>query len=350
MKKILAVLLCLLALPITLHAQSVTVSGTNVRDSNGVLLASGQWCFNATCLTVTAGGFSGTVTSGTSTVTVVNASSTTILTATPVTISANYSWNTFVVPQSITFTGNGVPYLACQLAASYIQEDSTPVGKMWNCISNTGQLQWSASGYATPVGPGIVSGFGAPTITGIVPTVYVRTDNNISYTLNGVTGSISNNWTQLTSYFPGSGDVAISGTPSAAGQAPVSTSTSAAGWQYLGKYPRPLPFVISRASSNAISLPFATAIAIGYTVQACSGTYPCIATSSVPATASSTVTFAKNGTTFCTVTFAIGGTVGTFSGCAQTSFTYTNNTTFDTLTITWSGDVTAIPAVYLTEI
>ena len=36
----------------------VPVSGSNVQDSTGVPLASGQWCFASTCLTVTNGAFS----------------------------------------------------------------------------------------------------------------------------------------------------------------------------------------------------------------------------------------------------------------------------------------------------
>lgn len=197
-KKIAAIILGLLAFTLPLYAATITVSGTNVQDTNGLPLFSGQWCFNSTCLTVTNGAFSGTVTSGTNTVTVVNASSVTILTLTPITLSANYAWNGFTVPQTITYTGNGAPYLACQLAASYTQEDSTPVGAVWTCISQSGRLVWSFLGPPTPVGPGIVSGYGVPTIQGVVPTIYLRTDTNATYALSGLTGSISSTWYPIT--------------------------------------------------------------------------------------------------------------------------------------------------------
>ena len=54
--------LLLLAVP---AVASVTVSGSNVQDTSGVPLFSGQWCFGATCLTVTNGLFSGSITPGT---------------------------------------------------------------------------------------------------------------------------------------------------------------------------------------------------------------------------------------------------------------------------------------------
>ena len=92
MKRFLALalfLLCSMA-----AAQTTAVTGTGIQDGSGNLLGSGTWCFASTCLSVSNGAFSGTVTSGTQTVTVVNGSSATILTVPNVLVSGlSFNWN-----------------------------------------------------------------------------------------------------------------------------------------------------------------------------------------------------------------------------------------------------------------
>jgi hypothetical protein len=175
---------------------SVTVSGSNVQDVNGVPLFTGQWCFGATCLTVTNGSFSGSITPGTQTVTVVNGSSVTILSVSDVTITANYNWNNYTVPYGVTFTGNGAPYLACQMSALYTQLDVSP-NPTFLCVAQGGQLVWKLQGPATPAGPGIISGLGVPTLPAVVPTIYVRTDVAEQYSVSGLSGSVSSTWTGI---------------------------------------------------------------------------------------------------------------------------------------------------------
>jgi hypothetical protein len=179
------------------HAQ-VTVSGSNVQDVSGVPLYSGQWCAGATCLTVSNGAFSGSVTAGTYTVTVVNASSVTILSVSGVVISGtSYNWNLYTVPYNVTFSGNGQPYLGCQLAAKYTQGDSIPSGAIWSCIAQNGQLVWKRQGPPSPSGPGLISGLGVPTLSAVVPTIFIRTDTPQQYSLSGATGAISSTWTLI---------------------------------------------------------------------------------------------------------------------------------------------------------
>jgi hypothetical protein len=178
-------------------AGAQTVSGTKVQDTNGTLLASGQWCFGSTCLTVTNGAFSGSVTAGTQIVTVKNAGSTVILSLTSVTISATYNWDGFTVPFGVTFSGNGAPYLACQLAAQYTQSDAS--NAPWACIQQTGQLIWqkNGGGGSPPIGPGLIAGTGVPSMSAVVPTIFIRTDVAQQYFLTGPNGSTSSTW-QLT--------------------------------------------------------------------------------------------------------------------------------------------------------
>jgi hypothetical protein len=196
MRKLLLALIGCLMLAVPAVASTTTVSGTNVRDSNNVLLVSGQWCFGGTCLTVTGGSFSGSVTSGTNTVTVVNGSSTTILTITGAVISGStYAWNGYTLPSGTTYTGDGMPYIACSLGAQYTQLDSSPADVVWNCNAQGGQTVWVRGIPATAVGPGVVAVAGAPTgIVGIVPTIWIRTDAPQQWNLYGAAGASSTNW------------------------------------------------------------------------------------------------------------------------------------------------------------
>ena len=54
-----AALLCACFLFSSLAFAQVAVSGTKVLNGSGAALASGQWCFGASCITVTNGQFSG---------------------------------------------------------------------------------------------------------------------------------------------------------------------------------------------------------------------------------------------------------------------------------------------------
>lgn len=137
-------LLCALLFSIPALAQTA-VSGTKVQDGTGTgsLLPSGNWCFASTCIPVTNGAFSGTVTAGTQTVTVVNASSVTVLTVPGVVVgSSAFSWDTYVVPGGANIAGRGAPLIACQVGAIYTQVDSIPANAVWTCTGN-GQVQWS---------------------------------------------------------------------------------------------------------------------------------------------------------------------------------------------------------------
>ena len=184
----------ILGLASTLSAQ-VSVSGNNIQSSGGGPLYAGQWCAGATCLTISNGSFTGSVTAGTYTVTVVNASSVTILSVSGVVIGgSNFNWNLYTVPYGVTFTGNGQPYLPCQLSALYTQLDSSPANAAWYCVAQSGQLTWKIQGPPTPAGPGLISGLGVPTMTGVVPTIYVRTDVAGQYSLAGETGTVSSTW------------------------------------------------------------------------------------------------------------------------------------------------------------
>jgi len=173
----------------------VTVSGSNVQDINGLPLFSGQWCFGATCFTVSSGSFSGSVTAGTQNVTVKNGSSAVILTVNSVAISGSrYVWDSYTVPFGTTYTGNGAPYLPCQLSAQYTQLDSSPANAIWYCALQSGVLVWKLQGPQTPAGPGLIAGVGVPTLPATVPTIYIRTDVAEQYNLAGPAGTVSSTW------------------------------------------------------------------------------------------------------------------------------------------------------------
>src|ERR1700733_11577885 len=114
MKRILLALAFVCAFFSTASAQTTNVVGTKVVDNTGALLNSGQWCFGASCLTVTNGAFGGSVTDATATVTVVNSSSTVLLTVPSVSIAgAFFTWDNFVVPSNGVISGLGIPRIAC---------------------------------------------------------------------------------------------------------------------------------------------------------------------------------------------------------------------------------------------
>ena len=124
-----------------------------------------------------------------------NAASATILTVTGVVASgASLDWNRFTVPYGIGYSGNGIPYLPCQISAFYSQLDD---GRNWTCVLKNALLVWQLNPSGTPLGPGVVAGIGSPNtvpLEGIVPTIYIRTDVQQQYILVGPAGSSSTTW------------------------------------------------------------------------------------------------------------------------------------------------------------
>jgi hypothetical protein len=212
-----------------------TVSGSKVLDNNGNLLATGQWCFNATCATVTTGAFSESVTAGTQTVTVTNGGATTYLTVPGVVISGStFSWDSYIVGASASISGMGTPRLACQVGAQFTQTDSVPVNQLWGCQNNgAGQAVWVknptppfptnvanvvASEYAAPIGSTV-------TCTNLFNSCTVLLSQNVTgWTIpNGLGGQNAT----VTFCENGTGGYTVSGTPSNVGNWPGLTSTSA---------------------------------------------------------------------------------------------------------------------------
>jgi hypothetical protein len=193
-------LLALGILPTFLFAATTTVSGNYVQDGAGNYLATGTFCFTgSSCLAITGSTFSGNVTSGTGTVTIVNASSSTILTVPNVTISgATFNWNNYVVPVNASISGVGFPYLPCALGAQYT---NTVNSLTINCISNSGQTSWGGT-TTFPTPSGLWTGYGAPTFTCVSPCLYQQVDASPTteavYSLLAGAGIISSNWVQQT--------------------------------------------------------------------------------------------------------------------------------------------------------
>lgn len=190
-------LLCALALVPSLAFAQTAVSGSKVVDNNGNLLASGQWCFGASCLTVTNGAFSGSVTAGTQTVTVTNGSGTTYLTVPSVTVGASaFLWDSYVVPTNVTASGMGAPRIACQVGAAFTRTDASSPLNSYACVSVAGQAVWALSGSPAGANPsGFYAGTGAPNFTCTVPCAWFRTDTNVVYGLAGAVGTQGNTWT-----------------------------------------------------------------------------------------------------------------------------------------------------------
>jgi len=107
---------------------------------------------------------------------------------------------------------------------------------------------------------------------------------------------------------------------------------------------KPWNWQIPAASSSAITMTLPVTAGIAF--QSCAGTNACVGTSVVAASASTTLILKRNGTPFCTATFASGATTATFS-CSTTALA---NTLPDVLTISYSGNSTLIPSVSLTVV
>jgi hypothetical protein len=145
MKKLVLLLVLLGVCAEAAAAQTTAVLGTKVLNGSGTLLSSGQWCFASTCLTVTGGAFTGSVASGTQTITVKDGSGTTYLTVPSAVISgAAFDWDTFILTSGMTASGVGSPRLACQVGATYTQTDAGNLA--WYSVSQNGVCVWTTSG------------------------------------------------------------------------------------------------------------------------------------------------------------------------------------------------------------
>ena len=161
-------------------ATSTTISGSNIYYPIGFPLASGQFCFNGACATITNGAFSGTFTEGTATVTITSTGGTqTFLSIPSVTISAaTYNWNTYVLAAGVTgVTGLGTPTVPCAVGALYTQNDSIPPYQPWIGQTVGSGCTWIA--YAPPLNQqpsGHYAGLNAPYFVCTAPCDYVQTN------------------------------------------------------------------------------------------------------------------------------------------------------------------------------
>lgn len=237
-----AALLCALLLTIRACGQT-TVNGSKVQDGTGTgsLLSSGTWCFNATCTAVTNGAFSESVTAGTQTVTVKNASSVTILTIPGVVVSASMNWDFYVVPGSASISGTGVPLIACAVGAAYTQTDASPPNNAFTCANLAGQAVWTLSSTSGTQPTGNYTGYGPPNFKCTAPCTYVDVSQSGSYSTTAQSGTIANSWQKV---IPSATD-SVARAAAAAAQTTANAALPSAGGTMTG------PFVISGLSGTS---------------------------------------------------------------------------------------------------
>jgi hypothetical protein len=199
MKKLVLLLVLLGVCAEAAAAQTTAVLGTKVLNGSGTLLSSGQWCFASTCLTVTGGAFTGSVASGTQTITVKDGSGTTYLTVPSAVISgAAFDWDTFILTSGMTASGVGSPRLACQVGATYTQTDAGNLA--WYSVSQNGVCVWTTSGGGggTPATAGLYAGPGAPTFQCTSPCHYTQSNaspaSSAAWELIAPSGAVSTDW------------------------------------------------------------------------------------------------------------------------------------------------------------
>lgn len=200
MKKLLCAVLFAFACCLCASATTVVVTGTNVYYPVGFPLASGEWCFGATCAPIINGAFTDSVASGTATVTI-TVGSQTILTIPSVVLSGTaYNWNTFVVPTTATISGTGYPTIACAVGATYSQTDSVPQYSSWTCKSVAGTATWINSPALNVFKSGAYTGTGAPSFSCYSPCSYTQSDasptSSAIWVVIAAQGTPSNNWVQ----------------------------------------------------------------------------------------------------------------------------------------------------------
>jgi lysophospholipase L1-like esterase len=192
-KKLIALLafLACLAWPSAASAQTTAVFGTGVQDGTGAIMGSGTWCFASNCLSVSSGAFSGTVTSGTQTVTVVNASSVTVLTIPNVYIPSGsaFNWNSYVVTPNAQISGVGQPYQPSWVGSTYT--GTSPTQTLYG-QSYSGQVAWGP--VQSPASSGLTTGYGAPTFACVSPCLFTRIDTQTAYIVIGPIGAASSTW------------------------------------------------------------------------------------------------------------------------------------------------------------
>ena len=180
MKRVLLAIALVCAVAVPSFAQSVVVAGTKVLDNTGAPLVSGQWCLGTSCLTVTNGAFSGSVTAATASITVINGA-TTYLTIPSVTIAGSYfSWDTYVVPSNASISGIGTPRIACTPGAIYTQTDGGQ--NKWQCNSLNGAGVWS--GLPNPGTPWTVTVGSTNTLPAGSPATVTNSGNANAAILN----------------------------------------------------------------------------------------------------------------------------------------------------------------------
>jgi hypothetical protein len=257
-------LIFLIAILLSLPAFATTVSGTRVQQGVGQILASGSWCFAGSgCFTVTNGVFSGTVTAGSNTVTVVSGA-TTYLTVPAVIINGtSFTWDTFILSGSAT--GIGAPYIACTTTATYTQTDT---GTAWACNNVAGQPTWQVASTGAVSPSGSYTGWTTPNFVCTAPCTY--TDYSLSpfWSTTANSGFSANSWIQInpansalfSAIGPGQNTTSamnvgagasltstgglisatalnsanVTGNPTTTGQCLLSTSTTGASWGTCG--------------------------------------------------------------------------------------------------------------------
>jgi hypothetical protein len=197
-------------------AQSTTITATQVVDGNGNVLVKGKWCFGSSCLLVVNGKTptSATVPSGTANI---NISDTGLswLTVKAVTLApGSFSWDTFVLGATQSAVGPQPPIIPAAIGASYLE---TYDSSTWSYLV----AGWTKINAIKRAAPGNYSGVGAPTFFCTAPCTYTQVDavpiSAGAWAIIANPGDVTNNWQQQ----GGSGS---GGSPTAADQAPVSTS------------------------------------------------------------------------------------------------------------------------------
>lgn len=214
MKKLLCAMLLAFASIVPAFATTVVVTGSNVQYPLGFALTSGQWCFGATCGTITNGAFTDSVSSGTATVTI-TVGGTTILTIPSVTLSGTaYNWNTFVVSSTAMISGNGYPTIPCAVGAIYTQNDSIPKYSPWGCANMPSGPTWINSPSPAIAKSGNYTGTGAPSFACYGPCTYTQSDasqsNQAMWAIIATQGVPSKNWVLQSAWY-GTPQFTISG-------------------------------------------------------------------------------------------------------------------------------------------
>jgi lysophospholipase L1-like esterase len=198
-------------------AQSTTITATQVVDGNGNVLVKGKWCFGSSCLLVVNGKTptGATVPAGTANINISNSTGLSWLTVKAVTLTAgSFSWDTFVLGATQSAVGPQPPIIPAAIGASYLE---TYDSSTWSYLV----AGWTKINAIKRAAPGNYSGVGVPTFFCTAPCTYTQVDavpiSAGAWAIIANPGDVTNNWQQQ-------GGSGTGGTPTAADQAPVSTS------------------------------------------------------------------------------------------------------------------------------